>query len=165
MASKSEGMQRSAETHSNTVHSFQASTAWRRQLPVAESEAQHLLHSLLSLAWALRFRGVLSFEVEEDLRLGVESLAKFLATRSASARGAATTLSIPSEQKPQLVMECRGILVAMKPPGWEVDTAEQSDALSLSMFLRELSAEDRSQDKFNMIQHQKPLHCAPKEDR
>ena len=130
-----------------TLCSFEASAAWRRQLPVAESKAQHLLHSLLSLAWALRFRGVLSFQVEDDLRFGVERLANFMATR-ASARGPAATtpLCIPTgEQEPQLVMECRGILVAMKPPGWEVDTAEeQSDALSLSMFLRKLSAEDRA---------------------
>ena len=39
---------------------------------------------------------------------------------------------------PTIIVDCRGIVATLKPPGWEVDTSteEQSGALYLSTFLQ-----------------------------
>ena len=66
--------------------------------------------------------------------------------------------SLPKElNEPIVILNCRGMVVALKPPGWEVDTSAkgQSEALSLSMFLQsQLPPEDHSGERIHLLSHQ-----------
>jgi len=117
----------------------------------SESEAHSLIFSLLALAWALKFHSSLSRDLESEIGDGLHRIAHFLERRGscASVKPYMSSL-IPSnllefpEQKPRILVQPAGMLVALKPPGWEVDTTiAESEALSLSAFLQShLVAED-----------------------
>lgn len=123
-----------------------AQAALKRQLPElsSESEAHSLIFSLLALAWALKFHSSLSRDLESEIGDGLHRIAHFLERRGscASVKPYMSSL-IPSnllefpEQKPRILVQPAGMLVALKPPGWEVDTTiAESEALSLSAFLQ-----------------------------
>ena len=116
--------------------------------------AHSLIFSLLALAWALKFHSSLSRELESEIRDGLHRIAHFLERRRShtsvkpymSSLVPSNLLEFP-EQKPRILVQPEGMLVALKPPGWEVDTAiAESEALSLSAFLQShLHAEDGPQ--------------------
>ena len=122
----------------------EAQTALKRQVPniSSESEAQSLIFSLLALVWALRFHSSLTSDLEADVRGGLHRLADFLErcgtsppTYVSQSLGSVASSEFPDQ--PRILMQSAGMLVALKPPGWEVDTsASESEALSLSAFLQ-----------------------------
>ncbi|CAK9018259.1 unnamed protein product [Durusdinium trenchii] len=121
-----------------------AQVALRHQLRSVsnELEVRSLIFSLLSLAWALRFQSSLGRDVEGDLYAGLRHLARVLESsrcRWPRPDRPLQMASLPKElNEPIVILNCRGMVVALKPPGWEVDTSAkgQSEALSLSMFLQ-----------------------------
>eukprot|EP00438_Fugacium_kawagutii_P034622 Skav225854 [mRNA] locus=scaffold345:258177:261641:+ [translate_table: standard] len=126
---------------------IEAQSALRRELPnvSSESEAQSLIFSVLALAWALRFCSSLGKDLETELRHGLHRIAHFLEKLPSSCPSTSSSYQrSPISNKldpelPSIVLQCAGLLVALKPPGWEVDTsvAEDSEALCLSSFLQE----------------------------
>lgn len=141
----------------------QAQVALRHQLRSVsnELEVRSLIFSLLSLAWALRFQSSLGRDVEGDLYAGLRHLARVLESsrcRWPRPDRPLQMASLPKElNEPIVILNCRGMVVALKPPGWEVDTSAkgQSEALSLSMFLQsQLPPEDHSGERIHLLSHQ-----------
>ena len=97
----------------------------------------------MALAWALKFHSFLSRDLESEIRDGLHRIAHFLERRGSctsvkpymSSLGPSNLLEFP--EQPRILVQPAGMLVALKPPGWEVDTAlAESEALSLSAFLQ-----------------------------
>ncbi|CAE7844246.1 unnamed protein product [Symbiodinium microadriaticum] len=104
------------------------------------SEARTLAFSLLALTWALSFSKELDSELERGIVQAVRLLAGVLDTGVDIMTGLTPQspgLTFDCITKPRVIIDGPGMLVALKPPGWEVDTtADQTEAHCLSWHLQ-----------------------------
>ncbi|CAE7819036.1 unnamed protein product [Symbiodinium sp. CCMP2592] len=113
----------------------------RRAVTVSHvSEARTLAFSLLALTWALSFSKELDSELERDIVQAVRQLAGVLDTGVEVLTGLTPQspgLTFHGVDKPRVIIDSPGMLVALKPPGWEVDTTtDQTEAHCLSAHLQ-----------------------------
>ncbi|CAE6927214.1 unnamed protein product [Symbiodinium sp. CCMP2456] len=124
------------------IRSAAGAVARRASTVSRVSEARTLACSLLALTWALSFSKELDSELERGIVQAVRLLAGVLDTAvdnlaplplTPQSRG----LTFDCITKPRVIIDGPGMLVALKPPGWEVDTtADQTEAHCLSWHLQ-----------------------------
>ncbi|CAE7379469.1 rluD [Symbiodinium pilosum] len=106
------------------------------------SEARTLAFSLLALTWALSFSKELDSNLEDLIWHALSEMARVLDTGTRfceAVRRAQPTTRDVDIPLPQALVDSPGMLVVLKPPGWEVDTSmDQTDAYCLSTHLQAL---------------------------
>ena len=104
-------------------------------------EARTLAFSILSLTWALSFTSELDFELECTMLQAVCQMARVLdaGIHKMCETKPLVPLAVDAHLlMPRVTIDSPGLLVVLKPPGWEVDTtSDQTEARCLSTHLQE----------------------------